>query len=237
MRFPIPCAQCMKDDITSARPIAVIEFRDDGRYEAECPKGHRSLTILQEQKFEVLFDIGAYAIIDGYYREAVSSFQSSIERFYEFFVKVVLREKGIDEQEIANAWMLVASQSERQLGAFVLLYTSEFAHAPTLLGTTRAAFRNDVVHKGRIPTQQEATDFGQAVLDVVRPLLRKAKEKYPNGIRKTIFEHIRECRGASEEPRPIATVAVSTIISLSVATPGHDDRPIQEAIAGLRRWS
>ncbi len=87
----------MIDDISSARPIAAIEFRDDGRYEVTCPKGHKSVTILQQQKFEVLFDIGAYAIVDGYYREAVSSFTSSLERFYEFFVKAVLLNKGIGE--------------------------------------------------------------------------------------------------------------------------------------------
>ena len=56
--------------------MSKLEFRDDGRYEITCPKGHSSFTIPQQQKFELLFDIGAYAITDGYYREAISSFTS-----------------------------------------------------------------------------------------------------------------------------------------------------------------
>jgi hypothetical protein len=150
----------MIDDIRSARVIAAVEFRDDGRYEVTCPKGHRSTTLLQQQKFELLFDIGAYAIADGYYREAVSSFAASLERFYEFFIRAVMLQRGIDSQVIHNAWKVVAAQSERQLGGFVFLYTLEFGRSPQLLSGARAAFRNDVVHKGRIPTRPEAVDYG-----------------------------------------------------------------------------
>ena len=45
----------------------------------KCSRSHETTAILQEQKFEILFDIGAHAILDGYYREAVSSFTSSLE--------------------------------------------------------------------------------------------------------------------------------------------------------------
>lgn len=54
----------------------------------ECQKGHKNFVILQEERFETLFQIGANAIIDGYYREAVNSFTTSLERFYEFSIKV-----------------------------------------------------------------------------------------------------------------------------------------------------
>ena len=39
-------------------------------------------------KFELLFELGINALIDGYPREAVSSFASALERFYEFFCQV-----------------------------------------------------------------------------------------------------------------------------------------------------
>ena len=96
MKLPVTCSQCMQDDISSSNIIGTVEFRDNGRYEITCPKGHTSITLLQQQKFELLFDIGAYAIVDGYYREAVSSFTSSLERFYEFFIKVLCISKGVD---------------------------------------------------------------------------------------------------------------------------------------------
>ena len=96
MKLPIVCAQCMRDDLQNATQIASLEFGDDGKYEVVCPKGHKSITLLQQQKFELLFDIGAYAIVDGYYREAVSSFTSSLERCYEF------GERGEDEMTRKN---------------------------------------------------------------------------------------------------------------------------------------
>jgi hypothetical protein len=236
MRLQLVCAQCMREDVSSAGIVTSIEFRDDGRYEVACEKGHRALTILQQLKFEILFDIGAYAILDGYYREAVSSFTSSLERFYEFFIKAVLRQIEIDEEGLATAWRLVAGQSERQLGAFALLYVREFGRAPSLLTNAKVSFRNDVIHKGRIPKRQEAIDYGQAVLDIVRPILRETKEKYPQGVEKSVFQHLRDCRGAADDGQAVATMAIPTILSLSVAEPGHDQRPMDQVLAALRPW-
>src|SRR2546425_10183395 len=105
----------MQEDAANARPIAVVEFRDDGRYQVTCPKGHTGITILQEQKFEILFEIGAYAIADGYYREAVSSFTASLERCHEFFIRALMFESKIDPDVIDSSWRAVSAQSERQL--------------------------------------------------------------------------------------------------------------------------
>ena len=41
-----------------------------GATNSSAPLGMRQSTVLQQQKFEVLFEIGAHAILDGYYREA-----------------------------------------------------------------------------------------------------------------------------------------------------------------------
>ena len=236
MKLPLICQQCMIEDIRSARPIAAVEFRDDGRYEVTCPKSHRSITLLQQQKFELLFDIGAYAIADGYYREAVSSFAASLERFYEFFIRALMLQKGIEPQVIDNAWKTVAAKSERQLGGFTLLYTLEFGRSPQLLSGSRVAFRNDVIHKGRIPTPSEALDYGRAVLDVVRPILKVAQERFPEGVRKTVFRQISQSRTAADQGQPAGTMSISTIISLSVADASHHARSLEEAVAALTRW-
>ena len=236
MKLPLICPRCMIDDIGSARPIAAVEFRDDGRYEVACPKGHRAITLLQQQKFELLFDIGAYAVADGYYREAVSSFAASLERFYEFFIRALMLQKGIDPQVIDSAWKMVAAQSERQLGGFTLLYALEFGRPPQLLSNDRVAFRNDVIHKGRIPTRAEALDYGQAVLNVVRPILKEAQERFPEGVKKTVFRQVSQSRTTADQGQPAATMAISTIISLSVADASHHARSLEEAVAGLVRW-
>lgn len=236
MKLPILCSQCMVEDVANASPIAVVEFRDDGRYEVVCPKGHTSTTILQQQKFEVLFDIGAFAIVDGYYREAVSSFTSGLERFYEWFIQACLYEKGLDEKSISNAWKMVASQSERQFGAFAFLYAYDFGAAPPTLSNSRVAFRNEVIHKGKIPSRDEAVTYGQAVLDVIRPILRDTKKRFPNGVQKTILRHMTQCRSASDEGRTVSTICIPTIISLSAGEQSHDEKSLKEALKGLRKW-
>ena len=219
---------------TGVGNIATVEFRDDGRYEITCPKGHTSITILQQQKFELLFDIGAFAITDGYYREAVSSFTSSLERFYEFFIKAVLFEKATDEAAVVNSWKAIARQSERQLGAFIILYTSEFGRSPTLLGERQVQFRNEVIHRGKIPSAQEALAYGQVVLDLIRPLLREAKERYPKGVNKTVFDHMAQGRQSPTERS--GTMSIPTIVSLNIADETWDKRSLEQAIKELRRW-
>jgi hypothetical protein len=236
MKLPIVCSKCMAEDIVTARPMEVVTFNDDGIYEALCPKGHTSFTILQQQKFEVLFEIGAYAIVDGYYREAVSSFTSSVERFYEFFIRALLLEKGLDEKVINESWKQIANQSERQYGAFIFLYTTEFGKSPRLPNEKNTKFRNDVIHKGKIPTLEEAVDYGQALLDVVRPILRDVKEKYPKGVEKTIELHLAHCQEKVGE-KPISTMGISTIISLYLNDSGHDDRSLEKALQELWRWN
>ena len=94
MRLLIPCMQCFQElGAQMGHPndeCARVEICDDGKYEVTCTRGHKETVILQQQKFEILFEIGAHAIIDGYYREAVSSFAASLERFYEFSIKAFL---------------------------------------------------------------------------------------------------------------------------------------------------
>ncbi|WP_211225060.1 hypothetical protein [Oceanobacter kriegii] len=236
MKLPVTCAQCMQEDIANAMITATVEFRDDGRYEINCPKGHSSVTLLQQQKFEVLFDIGAYAILDGYYREAVSSFTSSLERFYEFFIKVVCLSKGIDWDKTQEAWKEVSNQSERQLGAFIFLHLQETGNKPTLLSNSKIKFRNEVIHKGKIPSKEQAIQYGQAVLDVIRPLLNVLKTEYSEAVGSATFRHLSNTRTPSDVGMPVATMCISTIISLSNGEPSHDQRGLEEALAQLRRW-
>ncbi|MGR2942930.1 hypothetical protein ABMX92_18365 [Vibrio vulnificus] len=236
MKLPITCSHCMREDIASAGIIATVEFRDNGRYEIRCAKGHSSITLLQQQKFEILFDIGAYAIIDGYYREAVSSFTSALERFYEFFIKVVCSSKQIEWSEIQNTWKDVSNQSERQLGAFIFLHLLETGNKPILLSNSKIKFRNEVVHKGKIPSREEAIEYGQAVLDVIRPLLLKLKQEYSESVSIATFQHLNQARNPSDQDLPHSTMCISTILSLSTGEPSHDLRSLSEAIAQLHRW-
>jgi hypothetical protein len=149
MKVPMLCLTCAVGGKTEVRPVSIV-VRDDGRYETVCDNGHSIVILLQQLKFEILFDIGAYAIADGYYREAVSSFTSSLERFYEFAIRVILHKRGVTAEIIDAVWKQVSNQSERQLGAFIVLYLSEFQSSPPVLKTKDVKFRNEVIHKGKI---------------------------------------------------------------------------------------
>ncbi len=235
MKIPIVCGKCLAENGKPSDALALIEFRDDGRYEFTCDNGHRTTTILQQQKFEILFDVGAHAILDGYYREAVSSFTSSLELFYVFFVRVVLLNKGTDLPSLETAWKHISRQSERQLGAFVITYLSEFGRSPSVLNNDKVRFRNDVIHRGKIPSRQQAMEYGQAVLDVMRPQLIQLRDKCPEGVKEATFHHLRSCRTEEDQSRQLSTLNISTIPGWSIGE-GHDDPSLEKALSALKNW-
>ncbi len=236
MRLPLICAQCMTDDIASAGIITFAEFLDENIYEVECAKGHKAITILQQQKFEILFEIGAYAILDGYYREAVSSFSTSLERFHEFFIRASLIEKEIAKEITSSVWNLVAAQSERQLGAYIFLHIYSTGFAPPTLAQKEIELRNAVIHKGKIPTKDQALRYGNGVLAIVRDVLRTAKKHFPKGIEHAAIETLLtdNMRMAGKGLRT-STTSIGTIIGLNISEPKHHSRTLEEAIVGLQQ--
>jgi len=91
-------------DAFKATGLNVLTFKvdhhqltDSGIHPVNCNHGHEFVIIFSGAKFEVLFDIGMNAINDGYAREAVSSFTSSLERFYEFFISYSAHKNQIDD--------------------------------------------------------------------------------------------------------------------------------------------
>lgn len=236
MRLLVPCMQCFQEFGKPTEELSHVEFRDDGRYEIKCSHGHETTTVLQQQKFEVLFDIGAYAILDGYYREAVSSFTSSLERFYEFALRVFLEKDSKSDELFQNCWKKVASQSERQLGAFVFLWASNFNEAPELLSNSQVSFRNDVIHKGKIPTRTEAISYGDSVLNALRPKMLAIRDKFPEEVTKVTFYHLRDCRSDADNGKIVSTMGISTIVGLTSGDASHHSKSIEEHMVRLAEW-
>jgi len=104
-------------------PVPLTRLSDSGEYEVTCGKGHESSVILDNVKFELLFEMGLNAIIDGYPREAISSFTSALERFYEFYWRIVMNHQGISKDTIDSSWKPLSKMSERQVGAYVTAAT------------------------------------------------------------------------------------------------------------------
>jgi hypothetical protein len=229
------CMECFTKNPSSVVTFAGVELRDDGIYEFTCPSGHITTTILQEQKFEVLFEMGANTIIDGYNPAAVSSFAASLERFGEFYIKVISLKHGVAEKEFNDSWKYISNQSERQLGAFIFLYTIENKKLPTLLSNTQIKFRNKVIHKGYIPEKKEAIDFGNAVLQIIRPILQDLKIHYKDQVKTARVNHlIIKSRKCLEEPKDtISTRSTPTIINIASGESERNYKPLDELLTKL----
>lgn len=184
MRIQVPCNQCVNDFISSGGQslgmlsFSTISVSDDDLYEIVCHKGHKSVTTLSAERFEILYEIGANAIVDGYYREAVSSFTSALEIFYEYFLNLVSIERCVPEETFSKVWKHVKNQSERQIGAFVLVWLFETETEPSQLSEKWRKFRNDVIHKGMIPTEAEAVEYGSEIMRLLHEGINLVRERY-----------------------------------------------------------
>ncbi len=197
MRISVPGCQVCKDAGFIANDSRQWASITDGRvYEYSCEHGHCTILNHQAYEFQVLFEIGCQAILDGYHREAVASFNSALERFYEFYIRAILISRSSAQSESESCWRVVKSSSERQLGAFTYVYLVEEGVAPLALdelpvGNTRKkqfkSFRNNVVHGGTIPTREQALSFGQIVLDFIVPIYRNLSYKVIKGTEENLM--------------------------------------------------
>lgn len=149
MRIPLTCMKCFREKNSPANEVYPAELMENGVYKMTCKYGHTTYTTLQEMKFEILYDLAANAIIDGYYREAILSFTSSLERFYEFYIETISIKNNVMENNYLETWKVISSQSERQLGAYIFTYLNETGLAPPLLHNKFIKLRNEVAHKGK----------------------------------------------------------------------------------------
>jgi|ERR1700722_11323766 len=215
MKLSIPCMQCgfPKDGTSQDFKLYSVPVRDDSVYEIICCRGHKTVTVLQEEKYEILFEIAINAVSDGYYRDAVASATSSLERFYEFFVRVVCRAYKIPAPELEAAWKHVKSTSERQLGMFLATHILHFKKAPMLMPGKRVEFRNDVIHKGHIPLKEEAVNYINTVLELINPILIEIKKTMADSAQALTMERLTERHSRLGEI-PRATMSIGSLVSL-----------------------
>jgi hypothetical protein len=190
MKILLPCFQCL--DEREGKPLVVIgQLQDDMSVPTSCPKGHKFVALVQNARFEVLFESASLALLDGYPREAVASFTAALERFYEFYVRVALRREGITQSQVAATWKLVAKQSERQLGAFAFTYLRQTRGA-FVLPQEIPAFRNRVLHEGYIPTDAEVRDYAQRILTLIEEVVQTIRDQGFEPVGAEVFEDLQE---------------------------------------------
>jgi hypothetical protein len=217
MRIRLICAECYEK---SGKPWFVETIREDGLYTGKCPAGHNLLLATQTLRHEMLFEIALNAIEDRYYREAVSSFAASVERFYEFAVRVIGHSRGVTQDQLDEAWRKVANHSERQLGAYIFLYFLEFGALPEMLSNKMTELRNEVVHKGLLPDKEQSLAFGSAAYEVIQRGVRKLRDTHLEHLNKVLGEHVTRVfsgMNSSQYPRTIqvTTTALNIIEDIS----------------------
>lgn len=146
-----------------------VRVGNDNVVPQTCPQGHEFVIRLQAHKYQVLFESAALAFKDGYYRESMASAATAIERAREHYVLMAVgMRSGIEQAK--KMWKALGKFSERQYGAFVAVYSDREGEPPPALekvrigGKNMIELRNDAVHNGYIPTEQEAQDYLAAAL-------------------------------------------------------------------------
>lgn len=164
----ITCSQCIRLSQNPPDPQDLqfykVPVNEEGVYNFTCYKGHETTAISAYDKYQILFQMAANALLDGYYFEAVGCFIASVERFREWTIKFIWYLNGIGEEKYVELWKKqLKNFSERQLGAFSSMFINHFKEAPLIFDDKQNKFRNSVLHKGKIPTKDETYEFGEYV--------------------------------------------------------------------------
>lgn len=167
MKLKMTCPYCLveqqaKVGDTVYLTVDSIELCTKYYYEYTCPNGHKNSFFLSNPRYELLYDMGISAYLDGYYREAALDFAACIERFYEYCIfTLTFHWDAINE--LSDMWKEMAVYSERQYGAFVALHFSKLGFSPPKPTKSHIEFRNNVTHKGHFPTKEETYHYAEYV--------------------------------------------------------------------------
>ncbi len=203
MLLNLICGECIKESmkkgdlLVDELKVPVSKISESGIYDVTCYQGHKTKVALRNSKFELLFDLGFNGLIDGYYREAVLNFTASLERFYEFFIRVALYNE-ITNDMFEEGWKTVKGQSERQLGAYIVLYLKCIRKKPLLLDNDGVSFRNDVVHKGYIPNKEQTLEYGEKVRRIANNAISEMKTYFGDALHQAYDYYLPKVEGEED---------------------------------------
>ena len=107
----------------------------------------------------------------------------------------------------------MARQSERQLGAFMLLHALEFGSAYKQKDSI-ATFRNAVIHKGIIPTVEKAHEFCTEVYETIYTLFDAVRAKYADAIHGVVREELAKRHNKVTKDMRVSTSAGGNLFSI-----------------------
>lgn len=247
MKVTILCTECFHENAVSNFEYKNIDINDEGIFELECSHGHKTATLLQNEKFEVLFDMGELALQNGYKQEAVACFAASLERFHEWCVLVFLIRNNIDLKEYEKTWKLVKKQSERQLGSFYFLYLKEFKESPNefkyKMETYKNGkekydtinFRNNVIHNGYIPRYEQVLEYEKYLFEHIRKILIEIKKNYQECINKVSLYRQERIETLNPDNIKYATIGINTVLGLYTGESEYEDKTFEDVVNNFRK--
>lgn len=195
MKIFATCMECQKILGHPSPEAFILPYYDDRLANVTCSRGHKSVLIIQSPKFDVLLEAGANAFADGETLQAVTCFATALERFFEFCIEVFCSHRQMPSAIYDRMFKDMARQSERQIGAFLLLHADELGGVYEI-NPKIAEFRNGAIHKGTIPTPDEAERFcGMVYKEVIslhRILLSKYAGAYDKVIQRDLIERAKK---------------------------------------------
>lgn len=207
----INCLSCfdrMTKFATAPSLVLLSDYLRDGTCELSCENGHKTIVCLQQFLFEIHFQIGALALLDGYYAESTFAFAKALERFYEFCIKLFTLEDSLPEG-FEMAWKSIKKQSERQLGAFIFLYLKRFKECPPIFPDQKitsslkcSEFRNNVIHEGYLPSKDEAFAYGKMIFEYIQQLIVKLRKEDKDKIQQLTALHLHNLRNKNNTINP-----------------------------------
>jgi len=125
MKIRFQCNSCPQIN-NKANTHVELPITDKLYYEFECKQGHFNKVMLRNNKFDLIFESGLHALIDGYSREAATSFSVSLERYYEYVINILLVCNNNLEFELMEKFKKDVKLSERLFGVFCTMYLLTF---------------------------------------------------------------------------------------------------------------
>ncbi len=214
MRLPLNCMTCFQVNGEPAPLMTSVDLGNGDAYEHTCPAGHVHHTVLQQMQFELLFEAGVHAAVDGYCREAVGTFAAALERFQEFALRVCSAKAGMAAGAFGDAWKEVRNASERQYGAYVFLYSITVGKMPATLTNKQREFRNNVVHKGTFCTEVDALAFGEQVRALAMDAITELRKVCAKELDATVHQVMLAAFATVPNGRSVSTMSIPTILSL-----------------------
>ena len=187
IKFYIPCLICQQETGIPNLVFKQEALNDEFCFLSTCSKGHKTITVLRNERFQLLFDMACNAYLNGDYKDSVTNAASAVERFHEYFINVVTLAPYTESQELycqqynnfLKTWRKVDNQTERQTGGFLMLYFCAFQTLPPkYFSNNTSNFRNEAVHKGHLPKQDKTLEYLEKCYMYMLEIIELLRTKY-----------------------------------------------------------